>query len=373
MAVTVLTPAEAEFIEQRDEFLEVARARYPSAPSTIADLLATPPQPCQPIVVESLDALSMQDAEAVAMALTTGYGVAHLVPTAFTRTPPGSPHHMLSLAHRLADVLPIGYPVDHPMESHPEAAARFGPTDGTLKIYNLPVPAGGPRYREQAETNEMFDAHNDGLGYAGLIATVMFTLDSPPLAGGFTFFQNLVRASLALAESDQAAFDSLFLPDAIVAIRPRGKGAIKVTSPVLFVGRGGYPQTFFRVSTGEYRIEWRNFEPLNRARAVLERLAQPFGPHSRFVHLMRPGETIILDNMHVIHGRTPFVDPHDTIGRVLARKWFVRDQSDTAYKHVPSVHVHERWARLFPEQFASEQLSGEWHYDASLDLNVPVT
>ncbi len=373
MALEGFGPDEVKFVEQRHEFLELARSRYPSCPTDVQDLLAQPPAPLEPILVDTLDGLTDDDSEAVASALAAGYGVVHLVPRAFQLPLPGEPHPLLALAARLHSQVQIGYPVDHPMEGHREAEARFGPRDGTLKIYDLPVEPGGPRYREQAETNETFDSHNDGLGYAGLIRTVIFVLDSPPLSGGYTYFQNLVRAAPALARTDEEAFAALFLPDAIRAVRPRGKGAIKVTSPVLFLGGDGSPQVFFRVTTGEYRIEWRRHDALRRARLLLERLAQPFAPHSRFVHLVRPGETVVIDNRHVVHGRTPFIDPPNERGRVLARKWFVANEGDAIYRHVPAVCVDERWAQFFPQQFAPDRLVGDWHYDETTDENVRVS
>src|SRR5262249_19689022 len=152
--------------------------------------------------------------------------------------------------------------------------------------------------------NEMFDAHNDGLGYAGLICTAILTLDHPSLNGGYRFFQNVVRAAAAMAERDPEAFPALFLPETMRTIRPRGEGAIKVVSPGLFLGRDGMRQIVFRVTTGEYRIEWREEAALGRAKAVLERLCSPFGPDSRFVHLVRAGETVVIANQRVAHGRT---------------------------------------------------------------------
>ena len=106
------------------------------------------------------------------------------------------------------------------MERHPEAISRFGKPDGTLKIYDLPIPPGVDKYREQAETSEIFAAHNDGLGYGGAITVSMISLDSPPAWGGYTCFQQFIRLSLALANDDPRAFAALFQPDAIVALRP---------------------------------------------------------------------------------------------------------------------------------------------------------
>ena len=279
---------------------------------------------------------------------------------------------MVEFAARLRALGVVGHPVDHPLERHPQARERFGEPDGTLKLYDLPLPTGRNGYREQAETNEMFAAHNDGLGYAGLIRQVVMTLDRPPLTGGYTYFRNLVTLAPALAGSDPEAFEALFLPDAITALRPRGKGAIRVTCPVFYVGRDGEPQVFFRITSGEYRITWRDHPALARARAVLERAAAPFGPGTRFVHLVRPGETVLVDNARVVHGRTAFVDPSGA-GRVLARKWFVARPEDSAYRHVPGIAVHPAWAGLVPDRFTGEALEGEWHFDPVLDRNVRTT
>jgi hypothetical protein len=364
--------AEEQFVEQRFEFLDKARELYPKAPTSLDELMARAPQPLEPVVVEDLAALTTEEVDEIAATFEGGYGVVSVVPISFQPRTHGGRHSLLAFTERLSERVPIGVPVDHPMESHPEAVKRFGAPDGTLKIYNLPMERGGPRYREQAETNEMFHAHNDGLGYAGLIRTAVLILDRPPLSGGYTFFQNIVRAAPAIAASDPEAFRALFLPDTIRALRPRGKGAIKVESPVLFLGRDGRPQAFFRVSTGEYEISWRNDPAVGRARAILDRLCAPLGPDSRFVHLMRLGDTVIIVNQLVAHGRTPFIDPPDGSGRVLARKWFVPTEDDAVYRHVPGMVVDERWAALFPTRFTGDAIEGEWHFDGSRGENVRI-
>ena len=94
-------------------------------------------------------------------------------------------------------------------------------------------------------------------------------------------FQNIVSLSLVLARKDQDAFSSLFLPDAIKALRPRGKGAIEVTTPVLFLNELNVPQVFLRIETGEYKIGWRgDCPPLVRAAEFLKKHARPFSPGS---------------------------------------------------------------------------------------------
>jgi len=190
------------------------------------------------------------------------------------------------------------------------------------------------------------------------------------MTGGYTYFQNLARLAIALQATDPDAYEALFLPDAITALRPRGKGAIRVSSPVFFLGRYRSPQIFFRVSSGEYLISWRNHPALDRARQLLDRLSEPFAPGSRFVHFMRPGDTAIIDNRHVIHGRTEFVDPPAGQGRVLARKWFVPTAADAIYRHVPGIEIHAQWGSVFPHLFSGPAIEGEWHYDAELGSNV---
>jgi hypothetical protein len=361
------------FVAQSDEYLASAMQEFPDdSAATIESVLACEPRPLFPVVVEDPTAVSEKQRGELRSQYFGPYGVAHFtVPAAHSAK---RRHLILELAEHLASDLPLAFPVDHPMEQHAEAGKRFGEPDGTLKLYNLEIPEHIDKYREQAETKEMFAAHNDGLGYGGAIAASMIVLDSPPAWGGYTCFQQFVRVSLALANDDPEAFRSLFIPDAIVALRPRGKGAIRVTSPVLYVNDRGEPQTFFRVSSGEYRITWRADIPsLARARELLLKLAQPFAPSSTFVHLMHPGEGVIIRNTQVVHSRTPFEDDVYGTKRVLARKWFVPTPSDQQYKHVPGMNVHPRYAKLFPELFAPELLQGEWHYDPQTDDNVLVT
>ena len=198
----------------------------------LPDLAARRPEPLPPVIIDDYRTLTAQAISDIARCYLGEHGVAHFI----VQNPEdvGSKSHpMLDIAEQLSNALPLRFPVDHPMEGHPEAVSRFGPADGTLKIYDLETRDGLLGYREQAETSEQFDAHNDGLGYAGAVEAFMLYADSAPLWGGYTYFQNVVMLSLLLARRDPDAFGSLFLPDAITAVRPRGKGAIKVTTPAL--------------------------------------------------------------------------------------------------------------------------------------------
>ncbi len=364
----MITDKEAAFIAQSARFRELACELYPfAADLSLGEVLAQPASAAPPTVLTDTNLSTSQVDEIVAA--YHGTGVAY-----FVFDPPRPPrtgrHALLDLADQLAHRLPTAHAIDHPMERHPEAISRFGAPDGTLKLYDLPIPPDVNKYREQAETNQMFDAHNDGLGYGGKVATIAMSLDSPPLWGGFTYFANVIAIALALANDDSAAFEALFLPDAITALRPRGKGAIRVTTPILYINDAEKPQAFYRRASGEYKISVRkDYEPLGRALSVLARCTAPFGPSSSVVHFSQPGEGVLVNNEHVVHGRTDFINGKGS-QRVLARKWFTREASDAAYKHVPGMNVAPSYGDMFPELFGMEMQLGEWHYDAPSDANV---
>lgn len=363
---------ERAFLEQKDMFVAeaLAAAGYANL-KDVPDPTTRFAAPLPPVLVSDYRRLSPQDIDAIADAYLGEHGVAHFI----VLNPGDAPEHshpLLELASQLADAIPLKYPVTHPMEGHREALGRFGPADGTLKIYNLDMKDGKTGYREQAETAEMFDAHNDGLGYGGAVEVFALYADSAPLWGGYTYFQNMIGLSLRLALADPEAFATLFLPDAITALRPRGKGAIKVTTPVLFVNEHAQPQVFFRVSTGEYQITWRPGLPaLDRAAEFFGYHTKPFAPGSTFVHLDRRGAGCLTRNQWVVHGRTPFIDgtrPGER--RVLARKWFMSAPEHARYKHVPGMHILNRFAAIYPERFGPEFLAGDWNFDQATGTNV---
>jgi hypothetical protein len=337
----------------------------------VPDLTQRLARPLPPVFVSDFRDLSSDEKAALVAQYRGELGVAHYI-VLNPESKPSASHPLLEIARQLEDALPLRHPVTHPMEGHREAVSRFGPADGTLKIYNLEARDGTTGYREQAETAEMFDAHNDGLGYAGSVEVLAFYTDSGPLWGGYTYFQNIAALSLCLARSDPDAFTSLFLPDAITALRPRGKEAIKVTTPVLYLNESGTPQTFLRISSGEYQMTWRSgCAPLERAAEFLIRHSQPFASGSTFVHFDRRGSGCFVRNGWVIHGRTAFTDGRDPGSRrVLARKWFMNSAEEARYKHVPGMHVLGRFAGLFPERFGPDKLVGEWNYDPDTGNNV---
>jgi hypothetical protein len=334
-------------------------------------LCAHPAYALRPVIIDDYRALSAQNKADLSAGYNSIYGVATFIVRNADEKPSQS-HPLFDLVSQLDGVLPVAYPLTHPLEGHPEAVRRFGPPDGTVKIYNLPKsPSEG--YREQAETNEMFDMHHDGLGSGGTVQTVVLYMDSPPLYGGFTYFQNIPLLGLALARDDMQAFQSLFSPQSLTIIRPRGKGAIKVTTPVLFVNDIGRAQSFFRVPSGEYSVAWENEESLARARTFLERFIVPFGPASSFVHFSARGHGCFINNQVAAHARTGFRDDMQRgLTRVLSRKWFMRSARDSKYKHVPGMFVAERFAPLYQSVCNEALLEGEWLYDGERDVNTRI-
>jgi len=327
--------------------------------------------PLPPVIINDYRALTDESISAIAAAYWGEFGAAHFIVLNPDARGMRS-HPLLEIAEQLSSMLPLRFPVDHPMERHAEATSRFGAPDGTLKIYDLDTKDGRTAYREQAETSEQFDAHNDGLGYGGAVEAFILYADSAPLWGGYTYFQNIVSLSLMLARHDPDAFSSLFLPDAITAVRPRGKGAIKVTTPVLFMNELNVPQVFLRIDTGEYRITWRDDNaPIVRAAEFLKAYARPFSPGSTFVSLNRRGAGCIARNGWLVRGRTRFLNGNgQSETRVLARKWFMARSEYAQYKHVPGMHILDRYANIYPERFGAHALEGHWNYDPALGENI---
>ena len=274
-------------------------------------------------------------------------------------------HPLFTVCEQLEYSLHLKHPMVHPLEGHVEPVRRFGRSDNTVKIYNLPKIIDGKSYREVAETNEAFEVHLDGLGSAGTVETIILFMDSAPLFGGFTFFYDMFSIGMALAETDKEAFRSLFLPNAFCAIRPRGKGAIKVTTPIFYINEDGKPQVFFRKNSGEYRMTWReDCPPLLRAKIFLEKYTEPFASGSYFAPFSKRGTMCISRNRDIAHGRLSFIDGEDSKNqRCLSRKWFMTHSHHAVYKHVPGIALRKDLRDLVPDQFGDDKLTGEWLYD----------
>ncbi len=369
----MMTERETLFLEQAKFFLErVREERGVDNLSEFQALLKRRPFPIEPVIVENY--LDMQKEERTALLKHYDtWGMAYFVIQNPEVPVPGR-HPLFEIAEQLKDDLNLHYPLDHPHDSHAEAIKRFGIADSTFKVYNLPKPVNGPQYREIAETNEPSEAHSDGLGMAGAVETSIMYGDSPPMFGGYTFFYDTLSLGAVLAQQDYEAFQSLFLPDAMISLRPRGKGAIKVVTPVLYINESGKPQTAYRRPCGEYYLSWReNCPPLDRAHTFLQEHTEAFCYGSFFVSLRAKGHGCLVNNRRMSHGRTGFIDgqsPSQT--RCLSRKWFMTSKHHSKFKHVPGTNVHPKYARLFPEYFGPEQMEGRWLYNQKEDRNVRV-
>lgn len=359
----------ARFLYQTDLF--ITRCLAQSGAESLSTLTSTterPPVPLEPVIINDFHALTEADRETIRSQFQSELGVAsflvlnHDAPSRYA-------HPLLELAHQLRNDLGLSYPLVHPLEEHPDAIKKVG-RDGTLKVREvIKDPSLG--YREQGETSEMFSMHHDGLGSGGTVFAVGLYMDSPPLAGGYTYFQNICRLSLELARQDREAFNDLFLPDALTVIRPRGKGALKVVCPVLYINEDGRPQSAFRTASGEYIMIWRDDRaPLARAARFLNAYAEPFSRASSFVHLTARGHGCFIRNESIAHGRTRFINRPGYTERVLARKWFMRHPRDTVYKHVPGMFLAPQFAELYPELFGSAVLEGEWRFDSERAINI---
>jgi hypothetical protein len=337
---------------------------------SLVSYLTRRPVALEPVVIKDFRALAELEKQDIIQRFRSEFGIAYFI-VLNSDEPSAYGHPLLEIAEQLKAELNLSYPLPHPLEQHRDMIARFG-QDGTLKVYEvIKVPSAG--YREQGETSEMFSMHHDGLGSGGTVFAVGLYMDSPPLTGGYTYFQNVCRLSLELARNDREAFDDLFLPDAITAIRPRGKGALKVVSPVLYINEDGRPQSAYRTVSGEYEIIWRpDREALARAAAFLNKNAEPFACGSSFVHFTAQGHGCLIRNETTAHGRTPFFNAPGRFERVLARKWFMRHERDAVYKHVPGLFLAKEFGDLYPELFGRDVLDGEWNYDRERQMNVRI-
>jgi hypothetical protein len=370
MFTTELTKKELDFMSQSDIFLELfLKERGFSDISDVESITSRVPFPLNPILVHDFRKLQASERSQIVESYQK-WGVAHLMVLNPDDNPISS-HPMLDICEQLKDELHLHYPLQHPLEGHSEAVARFGPPDGTAKFYNLPKPLDGPTYREVATTSDVLEVHTDGGGFGGTVQTIALYLDSPALFGGFTFFYDVATLGVELAKTDMEAFRYLFLPDAITSIRPRGEGAIKITSPALYVNEDNQPQIFFRSTNGEHKAIWRKgCAPLDRACDFLYTYTTAFTPGSYFIPFTRKGQMCLSRNRDLAHGRTAYTNGQMAADqRVMSKKWFMTAEKHAVQKNVPGTAVRADFAALFPEQFGADKLVGHWLYDMQSDTN----
>jgi hypothetical protein len=363
-----ISSKEEEFVAQSELFVELELKRMGlNRLDEVPNMAGKAPKIIEPTIIKDYKHISEAQKLLLREAYNSPDGVAYFM-VLNPDSPPETSHPLFDISGQLGDVLPLRYALSHPLEKHPR---DFGEPDGTVKVYDVgkSIEEG---YREQGETSDAFLLHSDGLGSGGTVETAFLYCDSPPMWGGFTYFQNICRLSLDLARDDPEAFRLLFLPDAITILRPRGKGALKVTCPVLYVNEAGRPQSGYRKASGEYVVKWRSGAPaLRRAEEFFDHRTREFSPGSSFIHFSAAGQCCLIRNEVVGHGRTRFINSPDSIRkRCLSRKWFMRRPEDAFYKHVPGISILSRYADLYPEQFGPDLLSGEWLYDPTQDRNV---
>jgi len=370
MLVTQLTKKELDFMAQSEVFLELfLKERGFSSLSEVEPITSRLPFALEPVVIQDFRTLTATEHSQIVDSYHQ-WGVAHLI-VLNPDDQPHSTHPMLDICEQLKDDLHLHYPLQHPLEGHPEAVARFGPRDGTAKFYNLPKPIDSPTYREVATTSDVLEVHTDGGGFGGTVQTIALYLDAPALFGGFTCFYDVLMLGAELAKRDMDAFRHLFLPDAVTAIRPRGTEAIKIVSPVFYVNEDNQPQIFLRSTNGEHKAIWRKgFSALDRAREFLYTYTNPFAPGSYFVPSTRRGQVCLSRNRDLAHGRTAYMDGSNPgQQRVMSKKWFMTAEKHAVPKNVPGTAVRADYAALFPERFGEDKLVGHWIYDAQSDDN----
>lgn len=264
----------------------------------------------------------------------------------------------------LQAIFPEYESIDHPKQEHNPSNKHVG----VLVRGQAGANKMGPANRDN------FALHQDGLGSAGGVDLVSLVMLAPPLAGGFSLFQNILQVALDLSYLDWEAFQQLFLPTALTIIRPTGPRALSVTGPVLYLDAMGRPRVNF-VGVGpsstsvDYRVAWPDCDKSRRALEYLLTFSVPFAPHSHVCHLDRTGSGVLINNAAMIHGRTAFRDGRET-SRVVARKWFTGNSRLSQYRHAPGLDIKPDLAALRPDLFGPEFCSGEWRFSERERRNV---
>jgi hypothetical protein len=355
---------DASFLDQAPVFID--RSVISLGISRLSDLppfSKEPPTPISPILIRDFRHVTTEERGALTKAFYGRYGVAYfIVMNPDSKAEFG--HPLIDLSRQLSGTLPLSFPISHPGEADPTACALFGQSDSTLKVFQR------SDQDNSKETKELH-MHQDGVGSGGSVVVIALYCDSAPLWGGFTCFQNAVCLVLELARQDMEAFESLFYPTALTVIRRRGRNALKVTGPVLYLNSEHKPQAFLRATGGDYEMLWLEKEALTRARVFLTPYLKPFATGTGFVQFAIPGQGCFVHNRIVLHGRTRFTDGPGQ-KRVLARKWFADTAENAELKRVPGLNILEKYAALRPDLFGEEMLQGVWSYDDALGYNLRV-
>lgn len=327
--------------------------------------------PIEPIVVnDHAENMTQAEKDAIVQAYHRD-GCVYVISLNHAKNP--LQHPIFSMVDNVKEDLKLYYPYTHPAEGHPEAVRRFGKNDKTFKIYDLPDNYTKKSFREIAETHEDFDVHLDGLGTGGTVQTLILYADSTPVFGGYALVFDVLAIAIAIYNKDPEAFQSLFQPNAITAIRPRGKGAIKVNSPVLYIDSNNELHAFYRKSSGEYKMQWREQDQaLMRAKEYLSRYTETFCPASKFASYTK-NSFLIVRNRDIAHARTRFIDGKEAEDkRLLSGKWYMMSENYQKLRHIPGTAAAAVYQKEIGNQFADDYLDGFWLYEQESDANVKV-
>lgn len=361
------TDREEAFIAQSEGFRAAVLKKYPHlSDGRSPELTSRPPRAIPAVSIADYRSMTAEEISAIADQYHSGDSVSYFK----VENPWAHPidrHPIHDIATQLGEALGLCFPIEHPLEQHNDAIMRFGPPDGTVKIYDHGGKGG-------ALSNQNFALHQDGLGNCGDVEAVILYAQRGPAAGGRTYFVNLVLAAFELSLTDPDAFKALFLPDAITVFRTTGFRKIKITGPVLSLYNVDEPQAFFRKTDAEYVVTWRDDTPaIVRARAFVDRFTAPLSYASSFVDLSEHGYGCLNHNRMTVHGRLSFNDnPNTEQVRLLSRKWFSSSKETQEFKHVPTLRILGEYSSLYPETFWPDPLEGEWAYDESSGTHIRV-
>ena len=216
-----------------------------------------------------------------------------------------------------------------------------------------------------AETYKEFHTHSDGLGSGGTVQTVVLYCDSPAERGGQFYYYDLIELFKLLYEYSPKTFSALMMDRAITVTRKRGKGAIRVSSPIIYFADDELPGFFYRKSSGEYLVEYANYKLVQDGIQFIEQYAKPGTTCSLEVPFNQPFTGAILNNRFSAHHRNSFVDGASS--RLLSRKWYMRSATHQPYKHIPLVLLSERYYKMYPRYADKKYHNGEWLYNSATD------
>lgn len=232
--------------------------------------------------------------------------------------------------------------------------------DGAAKVINY-----GKDQADEALSDRLLDAHQDGVSIRGILAITGLWMDVAPPNPPSTYCQNLVRLASRLRWSDSEAFSALCAKDALVVHR-KIDGA-EMVHPVLYV-RHGLPCVFFRSPGEHYEIYPGNrSKPLDRALERVREAAKIGAEGAVSVRMDTAGTGVLFSNTMCVHGREAFPGGMNEPGtRVVSAAWWTLSRRDDRYE----------WGgtrRVYPRPFRVLQLPGfaNSRWNPNGELHVP--